>query len=382
MIYLNNAASSFPKPESVYNAVMDCMKNCTSAPGRSSVKSMKDTENYITKARRLLAQLFNIGDPARIIFTLNDTYALNIAIKGVLRPGDHVVISCLEHNSIIRPLKNLEPFGIDTTVVNTDIFGSLDLEQLEKSITPRTRLIAVTQASNVIGTLTPTKEIGMMCKKHGIIFLVDAAQTAGVVPIDVKDMNIALLAFPGHKGLFGPMGTGGLYIRDDVDMIDIIQGGTGTVSESPVQPVTMPDRFESGTHNVPGIAGLSAGVEFILGTGINKIRDHEMKLTQQFICETKKIKGVKIYGSDNIIDRVSTVAINIKDMLSMDVSSILESKYGIVTRGGLHCAPYTHQMLNTIKQGAVRFSIGYFNNIKDIEKAVSALYEIAKESGR
>lgn len=380
MIYLNNAASTFPKPKSVYNTIMYCMKNCASGPGRGSKQAVKKTEDYITKARRLLSNLFNIKAQDRIIFTLNDTYALNFAIKGILHPGDHVIISCLEHNSIIRPLAELQRFDIQTTVVNTDSTGLININDLERAITPKTRLMAVTQASNVTGTIIPIKEVGMLCKKYGILFLVDGAQTAGVLPIDVKDMNISLLAFPGHKGLFGPMGTGGLYIGEEVDIIEIIQGGTGTISESPWQPKSMPDRFESGTPNVPGIAGLGAGVEFILNTGTEVIRNHESRLTQQFICEVKKIEGIKLYGTDDMDRRVSTIALNIGDMPSMEVSSILANKYSIITRGGLHCAPYTHKLLKTLDQGAVRFSIGYFNTEKHIDLAVRALYETAKKS--
>jgi selenocysteine lyase/cysteine desulfurase len=263
MIYLNNAASSFPKPNQVYEAVMHCMKSCSAGPGRGSGKSSGDTSSYVNRARVLLSELFKIEDPLDIIFTLNDTYALNFAIKGALHPGDHAVISCLEHNSIIRPLMYLARFGITTSIVWTDHLGNIDIENIKKSITPSTKLVAVTYASNVTGSILPVEEIGKLCREHGILYLVDAAQAAGILPIDVQRMNISLLAFPGHKGLFGPMGTGGLYIKKGIDINEIIQGGTGTVSESPVQPGFMPDRFESGTHNVPGLAGLGAGLEFI-----------------------------------------------------------------------------------------------------------------------
>jgi len=359
--------------------MMHCLKNCTSGPGRGSTSFLKSTETYIGKARKLLAELFNAEDPSRIIFTLNDTYALNFALKGVLRPGDHVIISCLEHNSIIRPLMALEQFDIKTTVTYTDTAGNLSLRKLEDEINSRTRLIAATHASSVIGNILPIKEIGSLCRKYGLLFLVDSAQTAGILPIDVKEMNISLLAFPGHKGLLGPMGTGGLYIAKGVEMKEIIQGGTGTISESDRQPLTMPDRFESGTPNIPGIAGLSAGVEFINRVGMNKIREHEMKLAEQFIDGIKKIKNVKLYGTNIIFNRVPTIAFNIGDIDSMEICNTLQVKYGISTRGGLHCAPYTHKLLGTMKQGAVRVSIGYFNTEKDIEAAVKAVWQIAKK---
>lgn len=379
MIYLDNAATSFPKPEQVYVEMDKCMRNYGANPGRSGHKIAIEAGRAIYKTRELLCRLFNIENPMQIVFTANATESLNLGIKGLLKEGDHVVTTSMEHNSVARPLTTLETKGISTTFVGCDEKGRLRLKAIETAIKKDTALIVMTHASNVVGTLMPIGEVGAIAKKKGIPFMVDAAQTAGVFDIDVQEMDIDLLAFPGHKGLMGPQGTGGLYISQELDVIQMKEGGTGSSSENLLQPAIAPDRYESGTPNTAGIVGLGEGVRFILDRGIANIRKHEEELTDMLLQGFKEIPGVKIYGLAQPKLQAAVVSINIGQGDSGEMSYVLDKLYGIATRAGLHCAPLAHKTIGTFEQGTIRFSIGYFNTHQDIEAAIQAVRQIAAE---
>lgn len=379
MIYLDNAATSFPKPENVYKAVDKCLREYGANPGRSGHKLALKAGRAIYETRELICDLLNINNPMQVIFTSNATDSLNLAIKGILKKGDHVITSGMEHNSVIRPIKTLEEIGVENTVVGCHEDGLIKIDELKKSIKKNTKLIALAHASNVTGTIMPVEEIGKIAKENNILLMVDAAQTAGVYNIDVDKMNIDLLAFPGHKGLMGPQGTGVLYVREGIDLRQMKEGGTGSKSESLLQPQIIPDRYESGTPNTPGIVGMGAGIKFILDTGIDNIRRHEEELTAYMLSELKKIEKIKIYGTMDAKKQASVISINIGDLDSSEISYILDQAFDIAVRSGLHCAPLAHKSLGTFEQGTVRFSIGYFNKKKDIDDAVSALKKICDE---
>ncbi len=378
MIYFDNAATTYPKPEEVYDAVYDCMKNYCANPGRAGHKLAMKSARKIYDARENLAKLFNVDNPMTIVFTHNATDSLNLAIKGVLKKGDHVITTSMEHNSVIRPIKALESKGVENTIVECDKDGFLNTEDVEKAIKENTKLIVTTHASNVCGTLVDIKSVGGIAKKHGILYLVDASQTAGVYNIDVKEMNIDMLAMPGHKCLFGPQGTGVLYVREDLKLDILKEGGTGSKSEELTQPELFPDKYESGTHNTPGIVGLNEGVKFVLDKGIEKIREHEEELCQYMLDKLKEIENIEIYGPEDSKKRAAVIAMNIGDMDSGEVTFILDDEYDIATRSGIHCSPLAHTTLGTLGQGAVRFSIGYFNTTYDIDKAIKALKKISE----
>lgn len=377
MIYLDNAATTFPKPDVVYDAVMDCMKNYCANPGRAGHKLSLRAGREIYDTRENLAKLFNIDNPMNIIFTSNATESLNLAIKGLLKKGDHVITTSMEHNSVIRPIMALEKIGVENTIVDCDEEGFLDINDLEKAIKPNTKLIVTTHASNVFGTLIDIKEVGLVAKKNNITYLVDASQTAGVYDIDVKNMNIDILATAGHKSLLGPQGVGILYIKEGIDLDTLKEGGTGSQSEYLFQPQMLPDKYESGTHNTPAIAGLNAGVKYILDN-IDDIRRKEEELCEYMLSRLDEIKDIKIYGTKDIKKRVPVISINIADVDSGEITFILDSKYDIATRSGLHCSPLAHKTVGTIKQGTVRFSIGYFNTKDDIDRVIDALKKIEK----
>lgn len=380
MIYLDNAATTFPKPEAVYDAVMDCMKNYCANPGRSGHKLAMKSAREIYDARENIAKLFNIDNPMNIVFTNNATDSLNLAIKGIVNSGDHIITTSMEHNSVIRPIKALEKLGVENTIVQCDKDGFLDVKDLEKAIKPNTKLIVTTHASNVCGTLIDIKTISEIAKFHNILYLVDASQTAGVYNIDLKEVYADMLAAPGHKGLLGPQGTGILYIREGLNINILKEGGTGSKSEDLFQPDLFPDKYESGTHNTPGIAGLNEGVKFILKEGINKIKEHEEELCRYMLERLNEVPNIKIYGTKNANERASVIAINIGNMDSGEITFLLDSEYDIATRSGIHCAPLAHKTLGTFEQGVVRFSMGYFNTKVEIDKAIEALKKISKNN--
>ena len=380
MIYLDNAATTFPKPEAVYNAMMDCMKNYCANPGRAGHKLAMKAAREIYDTRENIAKLFNIDNPMNIVFTNNATDSLNLAIKGVVNKGDHIITTSMEHNSVIRPIKALEKVGVENTIVQCDEQGFLNIDDLEKSIKPNTKLIVTTHASNVCGTLIDIKSISEIANKHNILYLIDASQTVGVYDIDLKDIKADMLAAPGHKGLLGPQGTGILYIREGLNIDILKEGGTGSRSEDLFQPDLFPDKYESGTHNTPGIVGLNEGVKFIFKEGIDKIKEHEEELCKYMLERLEEVPNIIIYGPKDANKRASVISINIGNMDSGEITFLLDSEYNIATRSGIHCAPLAHKTLGTLEQGAVRFSIGYFNTKEEIDKAVAALKEIAKNN--
>lgn len=379
MIYLDNAATTFPKPESVYDAINHCMRYTCANPGRSGHKMAMESARIVEDTRDKIAKLFNIKNPMDVVYTFNATDSLNLAIKGFLNPGDHVITTTMEHNSVLRPIMELEKIGVEHTFVEADENGLVDPCDIEKAIKENTKLISVIHASNVVGTLLDVEKIGEIAKKHDITYLVDVSQSAGIYDIDVEKMNIDMMAMPGHKGLLGPQGTGILYVNPKIRLKSQREGGTGSKSEEIIQPDLYPDKYESGTHNTPGIAGLGAGVDFILDTTTEDIREHEERLTQMLIDGFNSIDKVKIYGPLSAKERASVVSINISDVDSGEITFRLNHEYDIATRSGIHCAPLAHKTLGTLKQGAVRFSIGYFNTEEEIQAAIEAVRKLAAD---
>ncbi|HHY83104.1 MAG TPA: aminotransferase class V-fold PLP-dependent enzyme [Clostridiales bacterium] len=379
MIYMDNAATSWPKPQTVYRTVISCMEKYGANPGRSGHKMAVQAGQILLYTREMLCELFHLNDPFRIIFTSNCTDSLNLAIKGSVLPGDHVITTSMEHNAVARPLKEMEKQGLEVTFVRCDKEGRVDPDDIKSAIRPNTHLIITTHASNVTGTIMPIEEIGKIARNHGIPYLVDASQTAGILPIDLSKLPVDMLAFPGHKGLLGPQGTGGLYIHPSIKLRQIKEGGTGSQSESIYQPDMLPDKYESGTMNTPGIAGLGAGVKYILKEGQSRILAHEKRLGKLFLEALSQIKGIKCYGPSDLSQRTGIVSVNIGDKDSSEVSNLLDERYDIAVRGSLHCAPLAHQTIGTFKQGTVRFSYGIFNSLDEVKACIRALEEISRK---
>lgn len=379
MIYLDNAATTYPKPKIVYKSVMECMTNYCANPGRSSHSMAIRGAKNIYDTRELVASFFNFEDPLRVIFTSNATDSLNLAIKGLLKSGDHVITTSMEHNSVLRPITFLEQFGVENTIINCNKYGMIDTNEIEEAIKENTRLVVTTHVSNLTGTIFPINKIGQICKKNNIIYLLDASQSAGVIKIDMEESNIDMLAAPGHKGLLGPQGIGILLIKNGIELHELKQGGTGSESSKMTQPSFCPDKYESGTPNLPSIVGLNSGIKYILTKGLNAIYSHEKILLDIFINELKKNPKIEIYGPLDNKYRSSVVCLNIIGKDSSEVAYILDSKYNIAVRPGLHCAPLAHKTIGTDKIGAVRFSISVFTRKEEIMYAVKALNEISNE---
>jgi cysteine desulfurase family protein len=377
MIYLDNAASSWPKPPEVATKMVECLNEFGANPGRGSHQLSMKASRVIFEARRKVAALFNIKNPDNVVFTQNATEALNLGIKGFLKPGDHVITTTLEHNSVRRPLEFIKKLGVELTYVQADERGQFNAESIRPAIRENTRLIVVTHGSNLTGTLLPITEIGQIAKEHGVTLMVDVCQTAGVYPIDVEAMNIGMLAFTGHKSLYGPQGTGGLYIHPALDVEPLMQGGTGGYSELIEMPATRPDRYEAGTRNTVGIAGLLAGLTFLEVTGLDKIRHHEELLTHRLHKGLLEIAGVEVYGPPIDEPRAPIVSFSVEGFESHEIGFILDRNYGICVRSGLHCAPLAHETIGTTENGVVRVSIGYFNTEQDIDALLQAVTEIA-----
>jgi cysteine desulfurase family protein len=378
MIYLDNAATSFPKPEAVYQALDAFARQSLANPGRAGHKMALAAERALDDARHLLNQLFHGKEPERFVFTLNGTDALNMAFKGVLADGDHVIITDLEHNSVSRPLRALELAGrITLTRVQADSGGTIDPDDVRQAITRRTRLIALTHASNVLGTVQPVAAVGRIAREHDLLLLVDAAQTAGVVPVDVQEMNIDLLAFPGHKSLLGPTGTGALYVGPRAKLRAWREGGTGGDSSSETQPREFPYFLEGGTPNVLGVAGLAAGVRHVLEQGAERVRAHEVGLTERLWRRLDEMGGYQVYGHRDPSRRVGTLSFKSDALPAAEVGGILDQAFDVAVRPGLHCAPYVHRALGTFPEGTVRVSPGPFNTADDIDRLAQALGEIA-----
>ena len=378
MIYFDNAATTLQKPECVLRAVMEAMTTFGN-PGRGVHEPAMAASRAIYDARCALARLFHAENPARIAFTANATQALNIALKGILKPGDHVITTAMEHNSVLRPLYELEKQGVELTILPADARGRVAYEDFEAAIQSSTRAIVCTHGSNLTGNLLDIGRIGAIAKAHGLVFLVDASQTAGVFPIDVQGMNLDILCFTGHKGLLGPQGTGGLYVREGVEVRPLLTGGSGVQSHSKTHPVQMPTALEAGTLNAHGLAGLNAGVRYLLEAGIDAVRRKELKLMWAFYEGVKMIPGITVYGDFSRRERCPIVSLNVRDYDSSQVSDALFSEFGIAARPGAHCAPRMHDALGTGSRGAVRFSFSHYNTMEEINTAIAALREIAQE---
>ena len=378
MIYMDNAATTMQKPQQVIDAVAAAMCSMGNA-GRGAHAASLGAARTIYDAREKLACFFHAENPKQIAFTMNPTESLNIALKGVLNPGDHVITTMLEHNSVLRPLYELQEKGTELTILKSNPQGTLDYEDFEKAIKENTKAIVCTHGSNLTGNLVDVKRVGEIAKKHGFLFIVDASQTAGVFPIDVQEMGIDILCFTGHKGLLGPQGTGGIYVREGLTVRPLLCGGSGVQTYNKKHPSEMPTALEAGTLNGHGIAGLDAAVEYLMETGIDTIREREQDLMWRFYEGVKDIPGVKVYGDFSTRERCAIVTLNIGDYDSSEVSDELLMTYGISTRAGGHCAPLMHEALGTVEQGAVRFSFSHYNTDEELNTAIQAVKEMAAE---
>lgn len=381
LTYLDNAATSWPKPDCVGEAMVRFLRDVGANPGRSGHRRAHEAERLRYAVRERLARLFGLRDPLRIIFALNATAALNLAIHGLLPPGSHAIVSGLEHNGVMRPLQSRVWQGVAFSRMDSDEVGRPDVATLEALVRPETRLIIANHVSNVSGLILPVREIGAVARRRGIPFLVDAAQSAGSLAIDLGRDNIDLLAFTGHKGLLGPPGTGGLAISDDFDvdrLPALMQGGTGSRSEHEVQPDFLPDKYEAGTPNAAGLAGLSAALDFLEERGWARIREHERVLARRLLDGLGRIRGVSIVGPGDAEQQTATVSFHVEGRACSEIAQILDEQFEIMCRPGLHCAPSAHRTLGTFPGGTVRFSAGVFSTVEEVERSVGAVAEIAE----
>lgn len=377
-VYLDNAATSWPKPPEVIAAMQAYLENGGGSPGRAAHGKSLASARMVYETRDALSSLFNATSPDRVIFTKNATEAINLLLFGFLNPGDHVIVSSMEHNAVMRPLRQLESRGVSLSVAACDFCGGLDPLTIKTALTPRTRLVLLVHASNVTGTLLPIAEVANIAREAGIRFAVDAAQTAGVHPIDVQSGGIDFLTFTGHKSLGGPQGTGGLVIGPDVDLRPLMFGGTGSASESENQPAFLPDKLESGTLNAIGIAGLGASLAALTEFGVENVLAHERKLMKLFRDGLKELSDIEVYGPENTAESVGVLSLNVASRPCEEVGMELERNFDILTRTGLHCAPAAHRTIGTFGRGTVRFSVSRFNTESDIHAALEALSKIAR----
>ena len=378
VIYMDNAATTMHKPKTVIDAVVAAMSSMGNA-GRGANEASLSASRIIYDTRERLAKLFGAENPKQIVFTMNSTESLNIAIKGLIEPGDHVITTMLEHNSVLRPLYEMEERGAKLTIIKADKQGNFSLEDMEAAITPKTKAIVCTNGSNLTGNYVDVAAVGEMAHRHGVLLIVDASQTAGVFPIDVQKMNIDVLCFTGHKGLLAPQGTGGLYVREGLTVQPLLSGGSGVQTYNKKHPVEMPTALEAGTLNGHGIAGMNAALAYLEETGIDTIREREQELMWKFYEGVKDIPNVTVYGDFSTKNRCAIVALNIGDYDSAEVSDELLTEYGISTRPGGHCAPLAHEALGNVEQGAVRFSFSHYNTDEEIETAIRAIEELAQD---
>ncbi|MBM4450780.1 MAG: aminotransferase class V-fold PLP-dependent enzyme [Chloroflexi bacterium] len=381
MIYLDYAATSWPKPPEVLAAMSDVLERAGGNPGRSGHSLSIEAARVVYDAREEVAGLFNASDPLRVVFTANATYAINMALLGLLRPGDEVVVSSIEHNAVMRPLRALEQRGVQVTVVQCASDGTLNPADVARAVSSKTRLVAMVHGSNVMGTLLPVDEVAAIAHKVGALLLVDVAQTAGAVPIDMQAMGIDLLAFTGHKSLQGPTGVGGLVIGSSVDisqMDAVIRGGTGSQSELEEQPDKLPDKYESGTHNTVGIAGLLAGIRWLKSRGVEQIKAHEMRLTTALLEGLSGIPGLVVCGPKDAVRSIAVVSFTIPGKHVSEIGLRLDEEFGILCRVGLHCTPAAHRTIGTYPEGTVRLAPGVMTALDDIHIAVSAVRRIAQ----
>ena len=377
MIYFDNAATTMHKPETVIYAVAQAMNSLGNA-GRGAHEASLDASRNIYGVREQISEFFHGEDPSRIAFTSNSTESLNTAIKGMLDPGDHVVTTVLEHNSVLRPLYEMQEKGVEVTILPCDGYGMVYPEEFAAAVRPNTKAFVCTHGSNLTGNVPDIRQIGKIARDRGLLFVVDASQTAGVFDIDVQKMNIDILCFTGHKGLLGPQGTGGMYVRTGVNVRPLKSGGSGVKTFEKKHPAQMPTALEAGTLNGHGLAGLGAAVDYLNQKGITSIRKKEQELMEKFYLGVRDIPGVKVYGDFRTMERCAIVTLNIRDYDSGEVGDALYMDYGIAARTGAHCAPLMHQSLGTAEQGAVRFSFSYFNTEEEIQRGIDAVRELAE----
>lgn len=378
MIYLDNAATTMRKPQKVIDAVVQAMSSMGNA-GRGVNDASLSASRIIYDTRERICRMVGGTNPRQVVFTCNSTESLNMALRGLLNPGDHVITTMLEHNSVLRPLYDLESKGTKLTIIGCRERGTFDIEDMRKAITSETKMIVCTNGSNLTGNYVDLKPIGELAHENGLLFVVDASQTAGVFPIDVEEMKIDVLCFTGHKGMLGPQGTGGMYVREGVSVRSLKAGGTGVQTYSKTQPAQMPTALEAGTLNGHGIAGLHAALEYLEEYGIDNIRAREQELMWRFYEGVKDIENVTIYGDFTTKNRCAIVTLNIGDYDSSEVSDALLTEYSISTRSGGHCAPLMHEALGTVEQGAVRFSFSHYNTDEEVDTAIQAVRELVKE---
>lgn len=381
MIYLDNAATSFPKPPAVLAALKNCLTKIGANPGRGQYKTALAAGRLVVETREMLAGLLGVANPADIVFTANATESLNQAIKGWVRPGDTVITTSIEHNSVYRPLAWLaQKYGVKTLTAKSLPDGGLDLKDLRRLVKKSTRLVVVSHASNVIGNILPLGDIGEITRKAGVPLLVDAAQTAGCIPLDIEAMGIDMLAFTGHKALLGPQGTGGLYMSPDLDVEELKQGGTGSMSKED-QPRFRPDRYESGTMNTLGLAGLGAAVRFILDVGVKNIRAREQSMMTRLINGLEQVKGLEVFGPPAGSPRAALASVRMAGISAHQLAFLLDKRFAIAARAGFHCAPEAHRVIGTYESGTLRLSPGYFSTDDHIDAAIDALARISHDLG-
>ena len=376
-IYFDNAATSWPKPPEVRAALEAYFGSAGGNPGRSGHRMSIAAARVVEEARDRLAELLNASDPTQIVLTNNATEGLNLAICGLLRPGDHAITTSIEHNSVMRPLRHLESVGVELTVVDCDRRGMLDPDDVRAALQPNTGLCVTVHGSNVTGSLLPIADLAAIARESGVPYLVDAAQTAGAIPIDVEAQGLDMVAFTGHKGLLGLTGTGGLYIRDGLTPSPLMRGGTGSRSDSEIQPDFMPDRYESGTLNVAGLAGLAAGIGHILDVGVAQVESHERALVARFLAGAEEIPEITVYGPRSMADRCGVLSFNVAGLTPSEVGTLFDQQYNVMSRVGLHCAPGAHKTIGTFPTGSVRFGFSLANTEGEVDRALNALEEIA-----
>lgn len=380
-VYLDNGATSYPKAPGVGDAIKHYIDDIGCNINRSGYDSSFSAEEIVYETREMIAELFNFNIPENVIFTMNVTQSMNFLLKGLLKPGDHCIVSSMEHNAVMRPLMQLHKTGIEFSRIECDFYGRMDANDIYKHIKNNTKAVIINHASNVCGTVLPVYDVGRICKEKDLFFIVDTAQSAGILDINFEELNADAVAFTGHKGLLGPQGTGGFLINNKLaETIDtLVSGGTGSLSEFEEQPHYMPDKFEAGTMNLPGIFGLHAALEYINKVGINTIRERELVLTKLFIDGIKDLDGIKLAGLEGTDGRTAVISLDFPGRDNAEIAYLLDTQFGIKTRCGLHCAPSAHKTLNTFPQGTVRFSPGHFNTEEEIQYTVSAINKALKE---
>ncbi|MCD4702477.1 MAG: aminotransferase class V-fold PLP-dependent enzyme [Candidatus Aegiribacteria sp.] len=379
MIYLDNASTSWPKPLQVISAITECITKTGANPSRSAHVMSIEAARVLLSVRTTVAGFFGISDPLRVVFTHNITHAINTVLQGYLQSGDHVLTTGMEHNSVVRPLRHLESMGINLTFVKCSGTGLLDPDDFESALTFNTRLIVINHSSNVCGTTQPVREIGAFARKHGLLLLLDTAQSAGSIPVNMEELNTDIITFTGHKGLLGLAGTGGIVFGSRVDIHEIrplVMGGTGSRSEYEHHPEFLPDRFEAGTSNIAGLAGLKAGISFIMSD--DNIQSIKRKLAERLVSGLRKIDGISIQGCPENSDSTPVISLIVEGVSNSDIAGILDERFGIACRVGLHCAPCAHRTLGTFPDGTVRLSPGPFNTIKEIDTTIDAVRLIAE----